>query len=142
MCLHNNGIAGGQRRSRVAARRGKSDRKIADAERHDGSQRPEHAADVGFGNWLSIWIGMIDPCVNPGALFDQIRKHPQLAKCASGLATDTTLGQSRLQGCAQGQFVRDRLNVVCHLAQKCRPILAAQRAVGAGRFRSQTNGIL
>src|SRR5262245_42598726 len=85
--------ARGERGCGVAAGYRKCEWKIAGTEYHHWSQCSKHRTHVGFRRRFAVRISMVNPRVQPPAVFDQRREHSQLSAGARGLALQSGEGQ-------------------------------------------------
>ncbi len=97
MRLHHHGTSRRQRRSRIASRNRKCQRKIARPKHRHRSQRSRHRAYIRLGQRLARRIRLIDPRIHPRAFFHHLRKQRQLIRRSRKLSLQARQRQPRLQ---------------------------------------------
>jgi hypothetical protein len=117
VCLHNDGITGGECRCRVATSDGKGEGKIARTENYNGADRDEYPANVGARKRLPIGKSSVDTRINPGALADECREHFELPYRARALTGQPIDRQTGLASCPFEQDVTERKNFFANVLQ-------------------------
>ena len=102
--------SGGKRGGGVSAGHGVGEREIPGAEHGDGAERAKHRAEIGLGQGLAVRDGVLDARVHPGAFFDEIGEHPELAGGAGGLTAHAGLRQAGFLRTAGGDVIHDGLD--------------------------------
>src|SRR6185436_9498083 len=97
-------------------------------DRH-GTDRNEHAADIGTGSRRSTWQGTIDPRLDPGALSHQPGEYAQLIDGAPPLSDKAWHRQCSLDVCALDDAVVG-LELGGNVIEKCRARLTGNGAIG------------
>ena len=78
-----------QRRGRVTPESGEREREIAGSHHDHGTDRDQHAAQIGPWDWLAIRLRVVDAGIHPRAFANQSRKRFELSAGASPLASET-----------------------------------------------------
>src|SRR2546426_1465877 len=77
--------AGGQGRSRIAARNGERQRKVARTENGDRPDWNQHTANVRFRRRLAVRNGAVDTGTHPGAFTNEGSEELELVQSAAAL---------------------------------------------------------
>src|SRR5262249_3545394 len=112
------------RRSRIATGNGKRERKIARAEHDHRANGNEHAADVRFGDWLSLGNCVIYPRVDPGAFAGDLGKEFELVDRASAFTSQASFRQAGLLVRTGNESIPQSNDFISDVLQKNSALLA------------------
>src|SRR3989442_164882 len=136
MPFHNNRIAGGECRSRIAAGDRKSQREVAGAENHHRPNWDQHPAHVRFWQWFTLGLRKIYCRLNPRSFPDHIRKHAKLSNRSSAFTSESFRRQASFRRNSGYQIITKRHDLVRDALEKLRNFFCwfvtidLERAVG------------
>ena len=115
---HDDGAAGREGRSGVAAGDGIGEGEITRAEDGDRAEGPAHRAMVGLRERLALGVGGLDARIDPLTFLDEVGEEAELTHGPADLTEATRLGQGGLRLRACGQRRAGGLNAHRDIAQE------------------------
>ena len=140
--LDDHGASCGQGGSGVSARDGEGEGEVAGAEDGDGTQRPQHGADVGAWERLAIGECGVDAGVDPGTFLHNRGEEAQLVAGAAYFAGQARHGEGGFEVGALGQFLLVGVEGVGDAAEKGGPFRARELAVKSESSRGLAGGLV
>ena len=128
MRLDDDGVAGRERRGRVAPGDGEREREVARAEDGDRAERDAHRADVGLRDGCRRGIGRVDARVDPRAVLGDAGEEPELAR---------TCGRARTRGARCGRRGLRRARSTMPSRARFEPSAMSRRNGGARGARGR-----
>ena len=129
MSFHDDGTAGRERRSRVATRDGKCERKVAGPEHDDRAERHLAHAQIRTRQRLAIRQRRIDAQSHPAAFTKFICEEPQLTDRACPLARESCERQSRFGMRPFEEFIAERHDLLASCFEELRALLRIELAI-------------